>query len=104
MNVNQITDIYTNLGRLGRDGLKREQPSEGAVNPGQTEENSPVLVPAEPRTHLGTAADQGQTLNLGQARQLTSTIEGQILETAQRPWSLGFLKVEQASIITPRYV
>jgi hypothetical protein len=104
MNINHVTDIYTNLGRLGRDVLKPDQRPEGAANQGQADDNSALLLPVEPRNRLAEAMAQDQGLDLEQAMKLTGTVEEQILETAQRPWSLDFLKVEQVSFIAPRYV
>jgi hypothetical protein len=104
MNINRVTDIYTNLGRLSRDILKPEQRADGEVSQGQKEENSPPLTLVEPRTRLSDSMDLNLSLDLDQARQLTGTVEGQIMEAAHRPRSLDFLNMEQVSIITPRYV
>ena len=104
MNINHVTDIYTNLGRLGREILKPDQRPEGAANQGQADGNTPLVVPVEPRNRLTEATAQDRGLDLEQAMKLTGTVEEQILETGQRPWSLDFLKVEQVSFISPRYV
>jgi hypothetical protein len=101
MDVRQIAETYTQLGRLGRSLVGQpDAGNEQSRDAAEQEQYQPTLfipVPARP-------AAEPACLNAAQARQLCEETAHRIEQTDQLEAGLRIHDISQIRLITPRYV
>lgn len=104
MNVNQVAETYTNLGRLGRGGIKPPDQQEDKTRDLVEKKPLPEIVKTEADNYQSTKNRQGDVLNVRQAMELTS-ITADWIGRADLNYSKAELHdITGINLIVPRYV
>ena len=103
MNVNQIAETYSRLGRLGRNLFPQAESPETQTSKEQVEDQTRYDLP-EPKPLVPSRIDSESKLTLSQAYELTLAGAEEI-KAMDRPNLAGNLHdLSQISLIIPRYV